>query len=134
MVVEVAKSFFSSQKNCYVHTHILSFVGHVFIYIYIYFFVSSISFSSVMTTVANLKIKTALNSCITLEGASCACYPGLAFHCDSRQCLNVADPDKPTRILPQILSKDILKSVWLFIQTSVVLSVNWLHQFMHHCS
>jgi len=75
------------------------------------FIVSSISFSSVMTTAANLKIKKALNSCKTLEGASCACYPGLAFHYDSRQSLNVAGPDKPTRILPQILSKDILQSV-----------------------
>jgi len=46
--------------------------------------VSSICFSSVMTTFANLKIKTAQNSCRKLEGASCACYPGLAFHYDSR--------------------------------------------------
>jgi len=87
-----------------------------------------------MTTFANLKINTALNSCRILEEASCARYPGLAFHYDSRHCLNVAGPDKPTRILPQILSKDILKSVWLFIQTSIALSVHWLRLVMHHGS
>jgi hypothetical protein len=129
----MAKSFFSSQKNCYVHTHILSHVGHVFINS-LFFFVRSICFGSIMTTVANLKINTALISCRILEVASCPCYPGLAYHYDSRQCLNVAGPDKPTRILPQILSKDILKSVWLFIQTSVALSVHWLRQVMRHCS
>ena len=99
-----------------------------------FFSLSRISFSSVMTTVANLRIKTALNSCRIPEGASCAYDPGLAFHYDSRHCLNVAGPDKPTLILPQILSKDILKSVWLFMQTSVAPSVHWLRQVMHHCS
>jgi hypothetical protein len=36
--------------------------------VYIFFFVSTISFSSVMATVANLKIKTALNTCRILKG------------------------------------------------------------------
>lgn len=97
-------------------------------------FVSSMYFSSVVTTVVNLKIKTALNSCRIPEGTRCACYPNVVFNYDSRQCLNVAGPDKPTRILPQILSKDKSAGVWLFIQTSVVLSVYWLRQVMHHCS
>jgi hypothetical protein len=57
--------FFFFTEERYVHTQILSFVSHVFINL---IFVSSVYFSSVMTTVANLKIKTTVNTSRMLEG------------------------------------------------------------------